>query len=457
MQIEKVILKNLLLSEQFGSRVLPFIKPEYFDSSEDKATFECIKDFIHKYDKAPNMDALSVEIHSRTDISDEAVKNVDKTIDAFKSEKVESDIDWLVESTEKFCQERAVHIAVMQSIDIIGGKSKLAKGAIPTLLSEAISISFDPHIGHDYFEDSKQRYEYYHRQEEKVPFDLHFLNKITKGGVAKKTLNMIMGGVHAGKSLTLCHLAAAYLAQGKNVLYITLEMAEEEITRRIDTNLLNVSFDDLEKLPFDLFQKRVDALKSKTAGKLIVKEYPSTSASVDHFRALLTELKLKKKFIPDVIMIDYLNICASSRIKSSSAGDMYSYVKSIAEEVRGFAQLMSIPIWSATQLNRAGFGSSDPEMTDVAESFGINATVDLLLVLVSSEALRKANQIMFKQLKNRYGDMELNKKFTIGVDKTKMKLYDVEESAQVDIDDSGQEVPQQNKFDRKDKFRRLVV
>lgn len=456
MQIEKVILKNLLLNEQFSSRVLPFIKTEYFDFPEDKATFECIKDFIHKYDKVPNVEALSVELNSRTDLTEESAKNVNKTLDEFKEGKSESNLDWLVENTEKFCQERAVHNAIMKSIEIIGGKSKLAKGAIPSLLTDALSITFDPHVGHDYFEDSKQRFDYYHRKEEKIPFDIDFLNKITRNGVSKKTLNMIMGGVHTGKTLSLCHFAAAYLAMGKNVLYITLEMAEEEITRRIDTNLLNLSFDDLEKLPFDLFQKRVDALKLKTSGKLIIKEYPSTTASIDHFRALVTELKMKKKFTPDVIIIDYLNICASSRIKSSSAGDMYSYVKSIAEEVRGFAMAMGIPIWSATQLNRAGFGSSDPEMTDVAESFGITATVDLLLVLVTSESLQKANQIMVKQLKNRYENMELNKKFVIGVDKTKMKLYDVEESAQVDIDESGQEV-QQNRFEKKDKFRKLVV
>lgn len=456
MQIEKVILKNLLQNEEYSSRVLPFIKPEYFDSPEDKVTFDCIKEFMHKYDKAPNMDALSVDLNLRTDISDEALKNVTKTLESFK-EVSETNLDWLIEHTEEFCQDRAVHNAVLKSIEIIGGKGKQAKGVIPTLLSDALSISFDSHVGHDYFEDSSKRYEYYHRKEEKIPFDIDFLNKITKNGVAKKTLNMIMGGVHTGKTLTLCHLGASYLAMGKNVLYITLEMAEEEITRRIDTNLLNISFDDLDNLPFDLFLKRVEAMKLKTAGKLIVKEYPSTTASVDHFRALLTELKLKKKFIPDVIIIDYLNICASSRMKSSSASDMYSYVKSIAEEVRGFAQAMNLPIWTATQLNRAGFRSSDPEMTDVAESFGINATVDLLLVLVTSESLQKANQIMMKQLKNRYHNMELNKKFMVGVDKTKMKLYDVEESAQVDIDESGQVPASTNNFQKKDKFRKLVV
>jgi archaellum biogenesis ATPase FlaH len=335
----------------------------------------------------------------------------------------------------------------------------LTKGAIPQLLSDALAVTFNPSVGHDLFEDWEERYEYYHRAEEKLPLDLGYFNKILKGGVSRKTLNMLLGGVHTGKTMFMCHFSAAYLSQGKNVLYISLEMSEEEITKRIECNLLNIDFDTLDSLPKDLYEKRIKRAQVKTNGKLIVKEYGATSASVTHFAALLNELKLKKNFIPDVIMIDYINLCASSRLKAAAASDTYTYVKAVAEEVRGFAKMQNLPIWSATQLNRSGFGNSDPDMTNTAESFGLPATVDLLLVLIATDELRSLNQIMVKQLKNRYRDMELDKRFVVGVDKTKMKLYNLEQSAQEDIVDSGQEKPVFDKSNSatRDKFKRLKV
>jgi replicative DNA helicase len=457
MSLEKTILKNLLKNETYTRKVLPYLKDEYFTIEEERAVFREIENFIGKYNKAPTLDALAIELDALANLTETQAKGVRAIVDDLKADDIDTNTDWLIDSTEKFCQEKSIYLAIMNSIDIMNNpKSKLSKGAIPQLLADALAVSFDPNVGHDFLEQSDERFEYYHRIEEKIPFDLEFFNKITKGGVNKKTLNMIMGGVHTGKTMFMCHFAAAYLAQGKNVLYITLEMAEEEIAKRIDTNLLNVTFDDLDKLSKDMYDKKINSLKTKTQGKLIIKEYPSTSASVLHFKALLNELKLKNDFIPDVILIDYLNICASARLAASAATDTYQYVKSIAEEVRGLSQQVGIPIWSATQLNRTGFGSSDPDMTNVAESFGLPATADLLLVLISTEELRELNQIMVKQLKNRYHNYEENKRFVIGVDKAKQKLYDVEASAQ-DIVDSGQEKEQKNLQEVKNKFRKLTV
>jgi replicative DNA helicase len=463
MRLETTILKNLIRNDEYTRKVLPFIKEEYFGSLEDKLLFGKVSEFIEKFNTNPTFDALTIEVENIRGTSDETVKKIVETIDEIRSDKVDTNLDWLIESTEKFCQERAIFNAITSSLEIMNGSNKqLSKGAIPQLLSDALAITFDPNVGHDYFSQAENRYEYYHRVEERIPFDLDYFNKITKGGLPRKTLNVVMGGVHTGKSLFLCHFAASYLAQGKNVLYITLEMAEEEITKRIDVNLLNLDFDDLDKLSKDMFLSRVGKFRQKTHGNLIVKEYAATTASVIHFRALLNELQLKKNFTPDIILIDYLNICASSRIKASQAGDTYTYIKSIAEEVRGLAQQTSIPIWSATQLTRSGFGSTDPDMTDVAESFGLPATVDMLLVLISTEQLKQLNQIMVKQLKNRYSNLEDNKRFVVGVDKKKMRLYDLDDSAQEDIVDSGQQTtPAQNvkqfKPSVKDKFKGIKV
>ena len=451
MQIEHIIIKSLLGNENYTRKVLPFLKEEYFQNDSDKVLFDVVQKFITAYNVSPSVDEISVELGKKPGLYQDTLDNAIKTLENIKANTDKNHIDWLTKSTEEFCQEKAIYNAIMNSIEILNNKSKLTKGAIPGLLSDALSVSFDPNVGHDYLEQSDSRFDYYHRVEEKLPFDLEFLNNITKGGIPNKTLNIIMGGVHSGKSLFLCHFASAYLNQGKNVLYISLEMSEEEIAKRIDANLLNISFDDLMVLPKALYDDKVSKLKQKTNGKLIIKEYPSTSASVLHFKALLNELSLKKDFVPDVILIDYLNICASSRIKASSANDTYTYVKSIAEEVRGLAQEFGIPIWSATQLTRTGYSSSDPDMTDVAESFGLPATCDLLLVLIVSEQMKQMNQIMIKQLKNRYDDMNRVPRGVVGVDKTKMKLFDLLQTEQKNVVHSGaskssSQSPQVNKF-----------
>lgn len=393
--------------------------------------------FILKYNQQPTFDALQIEIDNIRGATDDTVKNIQTTLKSLEDDTVSTNQDWLLDSTEKFCQERAIYNSITQSLEIMNGKGKLDKGAIPSLLSDALAVSFDPNVGHDYLEQYEDRYDYYHRVQEKLPFDLDYFNKITKNGVPKKTLNVVMAGVGVGKSLTLCHFTAAYLNQGKNVLYISLELAQEEVAKRIDANLLNITFDDLMVLPKDLYQKRIDNLKQRTNGKLIVKEYPTSTASTNHFKSLLNELNLKKNFVPDVIMIDYLNICASARVKPGVANS-YTYIKAIAEELRGLAVEFNVPVWSATQLTRSGYGSSDPDMTDTSESFGLPATADLFFALVVNEQMEQLKQVQVKQLKNRYNDPSMNKKFIIGIDKSKMKLYDVEASAQ-DIVDSGQE------------------
>jgi archaellum biogenesis ATPase FlaH len=397
-----------------------------------------VADFILKYNQQPTFDALHIEINNVRGVTDDTVKKVSETLNVLKDDTDQTNLNWLVESTESFCQEKAIYNAITESLEIMNGRGKLSKGAIPTLLSDALAISFDPNVGHDYIEQADERYEHYHRVEERLRFDLDFFNKITKNGVPRKTLNIVMGGVGGGKSLTLCHFSASYLSMGKNVLYITLELAEEEVAKRIDANLMNITFDDLMALPKDLYDNRIAKLKQKTNGKLIIKEYATATASTIHFRSLLNELNLKKGFVPDVIMVDYLNICASSRIKPGNGVNSYTYVKAIAEELRGLAVEFNVPIWSATQLTRSGYTSTDPGMEDTSESFGLPATADFFIALVVTEQLSQLNQIMVKQLKNRYNDPGLNKRFIIGVDRSKMKLYDVEQSAQ-NIVDSGQE------------------
>ena len=461
MRLEQTILKNLIRNETFTRKVLPFLKEDYFGNLEDRLLFKEVAGFVLKYNKQPSFDALYIEVDNIRGATDDTVKNIKETLKELKDDTVSTNDDWLLDSTEKFCQEKAIYNAITHSLEIMNGKGKMEKGAIPSLLSDALSISFDPNVGHDYLEQFEDRYEYYHRVQEKLAFDLDFFNKITKNGVPRKTLNVVMAGVGVGKSLFLCHLASSYLSQGKNVLYITLELAEEEVSKRIDANLMNITFDDLMNLPKDLYQKKIEQLKSKTNGKLIVKEYPTASASTVHFRSLLNELNLKKNFIPDAIMVDYLNISASARIKPGNGVNSYTYIKAIAEELRGLAVEFNVPVWSATQLTRSGYGSSDPDMTDTSESFGLPATADLFFALVVNEQMEQLKQVMVKQLKNRYNDPSLNKRFVIGIDKSKMKLYDVEQSAQ-NIVDSGQEddpIPRITKFDKpsSNKFKGLKV
>jgi replicative DNA helicase len=449
MQIEKVILKNLFKNESYIRKVLPYIKEDYFPIEEDRILFKEIKNFVIKYKTLPTFDALLIEIESLMNLKEQQVINLRSTLNSMKTDPIDTNMDWLLDSTEKFCQEKAIYNAIMKSIDIMNNKDETqTKGAIPDLLQKALSVTFDPNVGHDYIQDYKERYEYYHRVEERIPFDLDFFNKITRNGLPKKTLNIAMASTGVGKSLFMCHMAAAALSQGKNVLYITLELSREEVAKRIDANLMNISIDDLLQLPKDMYEKKIMTIKSKTNGKLIVSEYPTASASVLHFRALLNELNLKKSFKPDIIFIDYLNICASSRVKPGAAINSYTFVKSIAEEIRGLAVEFDVPVVSATQTNRTGFGNSDVDLDNVSESFGLPATADFMFALISTEELEKLNQIMVKQLKNRYNDPSANKRFVLGIDRSKMKLYDVEDSAQVDIADSGQTIEKpKNKFE----------
>ena len=439
MKLEQTILKNLIYNEDYLRKVLPFLKPEYFSENTDRTLFNTINEFVQTYNSTPTIEAITLAVQERRNLTDEQVEKCLSDlgeIDSFKSE--EPKIDWLVDKTEQFCQEKAIYLAVLDSISILDGKNKTAdKGSIPKILSDALAVSFDTSVGHDYLENSDERYEFYHKHEERIPFDLDYFNKITKGGLPNKTLNIALAGTGVGKSLFMCHVAAGAMVQGKNVLYITMEMAEEKIAERIDANLLNTTLDDLVELPKDVYVKRVAKLKSKVTGKLIIKEYPTASASVTHFRALLNELNLKKSFKPDIIFIDYLNICCSSRIKAGSNVNSYTYVKAIAEELRGLAVEFGVPIVSATQTTRSGYTSSDPGLEDTSESFGLPATADMMFALISSEELEELGQLMVKQLKNRYNDPTYYKRFTIGVDRSKMKLYDVEQSGQDGLADAG--------------------
>ena len=438
MKVETLILKNLLLTEEYPRRVLPFVKQEYFEDRTDQILFDLTHKYFVKYSAVPTVEALTIEVGKIPSLSDDQFKQITQTLESFDKEKTE--LDWLLDTTEKWCQERAIYLALMESIKIADGSDKKkTPDSIPSILSDALGVSFDNHIGHDYIDDYEERYESYHRVETKVPFDLDFFNKITKGGLPNKTLNIALAGTGVGKSLFMCHVASSVLLQGRNVLYITMEMAEEKIAERIDANLLNVDIQTLAQLPKIMFENKITDLSKKTQGKLIVKEYPTASAHAGHFRALLNDLALKKAFRPEVIFIDYLNICTSQRFRNASVNS-YTMVKSIAEELRGLAVEFNVPLVSATQTTRSGYGSSDVDLTDTSESFGLPATADLMFALISTEELEEQNQIMVKQLKNRYYDPTLNKRFVVGIDRAKMRLYNVEQEAQNNIMDSGQVV-----------------
>ena len=433
--LEQTILRNLLTDEQYMRKVLPFVKPDYFQGIY-KTLFKEAGKYVGKYNKLPTAESLGIELSEANMSAEQFQMAVDIIPQLFASEKI--DKDWLLDTTEKWCQDRAIYNAIMESITIIDGKhDSLTKNALPDLLQKALGVAFDTNVGHDYVENAEERFDFYHQEEDRIPFDLEYFNKITKGGVPNKTLNICLAGTGVGKSLFMCHLAASALAEGRNVLYISLEMAEERIAERIDANLLNVPIDQLENLSKDMFTQKVSNLARKTNGKLIIKEYPTGSAHAGHFRALLNELKLKKQFEPDVIFIDYLNICASSRMKGmGGAINSYNYVKAIAEELRGLAVEYDVPLWSATQTTRSGYSNSDVGLEDTSESFGLPATADLMFALISTEELEGLGQIMVKQLKNRYNDPTFNKRFVIGVDRGKMRLSDVDETEQDLTDDT---------------------
>jgi replicative DNA helicase len=454
MTIEETILTQLIYNETYARKVLPFLKADYFQDRKERVVFEEIRKFVDSYKKIPTKQSLEIDLDNRRDLTDEEYKII---IEKIKNlEKSDVDQEWLINSTEKFCKDKAVYNAVLKGISIIQGKDKkLSPEALPEILTEALAVGFDNHVGHDYIEDGESRFDFYRQKEEKIEFDLEFFNKITKGGLSNKTLNIALAGTGVGKSLFMCHHAAACLMQGRNVLYITLEMAEERIAERIDANLMNIPISDLETISKKMFTDRLEKIQKKTQGKLIIKEYPTAAAHSGHFRALINELALKKSFRPDIIFIDYLNICSSSRFKSNANVGSYFYVKAIAEELRGLAVENDVAIMSATQTTRGGFANSDVDLTDTSESFGLPATADLMFALINTEELEGLNQIMVKQLKNRYNDPGVNKRFVIGVDRSKMKLYDCEQTAQQNIQDSGVdlELGIQPKYERFSEFK----
>jgi replicative DNA helicase len=444
-KIEKTILSNLIHHEEYCRKVVPFIKPEYFNDQFERIVAEELLGFFTQYNKPASLDILAIQIGKRK-LHQDQIEGLEKYINSLDY-KTDND-DWLLSNTESFCKKQAVYNAIIDSFEIIEGRDKIhTEDAIPSMLSDALSVSFDSSIGHDYLEDFANRYEFYNRTEEKLEFDLELFNKITKGGLPRKTLNMILAGTGVGKSLFMCHYAASVLMQGKNVLYITMEMAEERIAERIDANLLNMTMEELSKVTQDIYETRIGKLIKKTAGKLIVKEYPTASAHAGHFKSLLEELKMKRNFKPDAIVIDYLNICASARMKHGAGVNSYTYIKSIAEELRGLAVEYNVPVLSATQTTRGGYDNTDVDLTDTSESFGLPATVDFMFALISTEELENLNQIMVKQLKNRYNDPSYYKRFVIGVDRARMKLYDVEDTAQSNISDSGNQTPAFDKTD----------
>ena len=438
MRIEQAILSNLIHNEEFCRKAVPHLKTEYFADRKESAIAKILVEFFEQYNKPASPEILAIEIGNIKGLTDKEVPEFQEYAKQLTNK--EPNEEWLIGQTEKFCKDRAVYNAILKSIQIIDGRDKVhQQDAIPTILSEALGVCFDNHVGHDYIQDANDRYDFYHRVEEKIAFDLEMFNKITKGGLSKKTLNIALAGTGVGKSLFMCHVGASVLMQGKNVLYITMEMAEERIAERIDANLLNLTMDELKVVDRDIFDSRLQKIATKTQGTLIVKEYPTAGAHAGHFKALLNELELKQKFHPDIIMIDYLNICSSSRLKASSAVNSYTLVKSIAEELRGLAVEYDVPVLTATQTTRSGYSNTDVELTDTSESFGLPATADLMFALISTEELEALNQLMVKQLKNRYNDPTSNRKFIIGIDRARMKLYDVEARAQRDISDSGQE------------------
>ena len=431
-RLELTILRNLVFNEDYARKVIPFIQPEYYEQRVEKIVFEEIVEFIVKYGSSITIEALNIEIDNRRDLTETENKEIVELLSKLNNSPV--DKQWILDTTEKWCRDRAIYLALMESIHIADGKDdKKGRDAIPSILSDALAVSFDNNIGHDYLQNYEERYEFYHRKEDKIEFDLEYFNKITKGGLPNKTLNIALAGTGVGKSLFMCHVASSALLQNRNVLYITLEMAEERIAERIDANLLNVPIQQLIDLPRSAFENKVNGISKKTRGSLVIKEYPTASAHSGHFKALLNELALKKSFRPDIIFIDYLNICSSSRFKSGSNINSYTLVKSIAEELRGLAVEFNVPIMSATQTTRSGFGSSDVELTDTSESFGLPATADLMFALISNDELNAQGQILVKQLKNRYNDPTKYKRFVVGIDRSRMKLYDAEESAQQDL------------------------
>jgi len=438
-RLETTILKNLIYNEEYIRKVLPFIRPDYFSDNTEKVVFKEIFEFINQYKNPPTHEALVINFTEKKNLTEPQVQEAIELLNKVHSDRDEpTETQWLIEQTEKFCQDKAIYNAIMESVSILDSRGeKRTKGEIPQLLSDALGVSFDNNIGHDYTQDYDSRYDSYHKVESRIRFDLDLFNKITKGGLPIKTLNIALAGTGVGKSLFMCHVAAGNLSQGQNVLYITMEMAEEKIAERIDANLLNIDLDELRTISKEDYTRKFSALKAKTQGKLIIKEYPTAGASVLHFRALLNDLALKKNFRPDIIFIDYLNICCSARIKPGANVNSYSYIKAIAEELRGLAVEFSVPVVSATQTTRSGFSNSDPGLEDTSESFGLPATADFMFALVTNEELEALNQILVKQLKNRYGDPNLYKRFVLGIDRAKMRLYDVEDSAQQDIADAG--------------------
>ena len=441
-RIERLILSHLIHNENLSRKVVPYVKSEYFEDPPEKLVFKLIQEYILKHNDLPTKQSLLIDLDQIDGIHETEYTKSNEIINTLNKPSDFKDITpWLLEQSETFCQDKAIYNAVVNAIAILEGNEKthLSKGAIPTVLSDALAVSFDPHVGHDFIEDAEDRFDFYHRVEEKLEFDLELFNKITKGGLPKKTLNICLAGTGVGKSLFMCHQAASCLSINKNVLYITLEMAEERIAERIDANLLDIPMDQLEEIPRDMYKKKIDKLKGKTNGKIIIKEYPTASASALHFKNLLGELNLKRNFVPDIIFIDYLNICTSSRIRAGANVNSYTYIKSIAEELRGLAVEHNVPIMSATQTTRTGFTSTDIGLEDTSESFGLPATADFMFALISSEEMEELNQMLVKQLKNRYNDHTSYRKFIIGVDRSKMRLYDVDQKAQEDIADSGQD------------------
>ena len=439
-RIERLILSHLIHNENYSRKVVPYVKDEYFEDPSEKLVFKLIQEYILKHNDLPTKQSLSIDLDQLDGIHESEYTKSSEIINSLNKPESTDITPWLVEQSETFCQDKAIYNAVVNAISILEGNEKthLSKGAIPTVLSDALAVSFDPHIGHDFIEDAENRFDFYHRIEEKLEFDLEMFNKITKGGLPKKTLNICLAGTGVGKSLFMCHQAAAALSVNKNVLYVTLEMAEERIAERIDANLLDIPISQLEEIPRDMYKKKIEKLKGKTKGKIIIKEYPTASASAMHFKNLLGELKLKRNFVPDIIFIDYLNICTSSRIRAGANVNSYTYIKSIAEELRGLAVEHDVPSVSATQTTRTGFTSTDIGLEDTSESFGLPATADFMFALISSEEMEELNQMLVKQLKNRYNDPTSYRKFIVGVDRSKMRLYDVEQKAQEDIADSGQ-------------------
>ena len=461
MNIERVILSNLLFNDKYNRKVIPFIKSEYFQDYSERVVYDLIDDYVKKYNSFPSLEALAIDLSNKEGLNDQTFK-IGKEIIASLESDSNTQLDWLLDQTEKFCQDKALYLAIMKSIQIMDEKNgSISKGSIPSILTDALGVSFDTHIGHDFLDDSNERYEFYHRKEKRIPFDLDYFNTITNGGLPNKTLNIALAGTGVGKSLFMCHCAAANLTKGLNVLYITLEMAEERIAERIDANLLDTAVDELELLPKQTYDTKINKLKEKYTGKLIIKEYPTACAGSANFRHLLNELRIKKNFEPDVIYIDYLNICLSSRIKHAANVNSYTLIKAIAEELRGLAVEYDVPIVSATQTTRSGYSNSDVGLEDTSESFGLPATADFMFALISSEELESLSQIMVKQLKNRYSDPGSNRRFVLGIDRSKMRLYDVEQSGQdglVDdrpVMDKGKFMEEENERGRpKSKFDR---